>query len=142
MINRKEFFKKYHNQELFYQSGLSWDVLEDIECDYDSKVGTFKKIASEYVEEIGNLTDVHSVRFRIKDVEHLIEKVIRKAVEYGDTNIVFNKETYLIEITDIIGIRALYVFKSDYLSLHNAITSRYKKNFCEKPQVKLRDGAR
>lgn len=44
------------------------------------------------------------------------------------------------EITDIIGIRALYVFKSDYLPLHKDITSIYKRSFCEKPQVKLREG--
>ena len=34
----------------------------------------------------------------------------------------------------------MYVFKSDYLALHNDIIKRYKKNFCEKPQVKLRNG--
>lgn len=81
-----------------------------------------------------------SVRFRIKDEEHLIEKNIRKKVEYEDTHVEFNQDTYLDEITDIIGIRALYVFKSDYLPLHKDITSIYKRSFCEKPQVKLREG--
>lgn len=140
MINKQDFFKKYKNQEMFHQSGLQWDTLLDIERDYNSKLESFKKIAVDYVNEISNLTHVHSVRFRLKDAEHLIEKVIRKAVEYEDTDVQFNKDTYLIEITDIIGIRALYVFKSDYLPLHKAITTNYKKNFCEKPQVKLREG--
>lgn len=125
---------------MFYQSGLSWQGLVGIAEDYDSKTEIFQKAASEYVRQISNLPYVHSVRFRLKDTEHLIEKIIRKAVEYGDTNIEFNRDTYLIEITDIIGIRALYVFKSDYLPLHQAITSKFKKNFCEKPQVKLREG--
>lgn len=125
---------------MFYQSGLSWDTLMDIEEDYSSKLDDFKKIAADYVNEIGNLAHVHSVKCRIKDTEHLIEKIIRKALEYEDTHVCFNKDTYLIEITDIIGIRAIYVFKSDYLPLHKVITSNYKKNFCEKPQVKLREG--
>ncbi len=140
MINQQDFFKKYNNQEMFYQSGLSWDILMEIEEDYDLKLENFKKIATDYVNEISKLAHVHSVRFRIKDTEHLIEKIIRKAVEYEDTDIQFSKDTYLVEITDIIGIRALYVFKSDYLPLHKAITSNYKKIFCEKPQVKLRKG--
>lgn len=32
------------------------------------------------------------------------------------------------------------MFKSDYLPLHKLLISKYKKNFCEKPQVKLRKG--
>lgn len=140
MINQKDFFKKYHDEDLFYQSGLSWETLTDIATDYDSKLEKFREIASGYVSQIGDFPYVHSVKFRLKDPEHLIEKIIRKAVEYGDTDVQFSKDTYLIEITDIIGIRALYIFKSDYLPLHKVITSNYKKIFCEKPQVKLRVG--
>ncbi len=72
---------------MFYQSGLSWDTLMDIESDYNSKRENFKKIAADYVNEISNLEHVHSVGSRIKDTEHLIEKIIRKAVEYEDTDI-------------------------------------------------------
>lgn len=140
MISQREFFKKYNNQELFYQSGMSWEELENIATDYDMKQNIFQETASEYVNAIGNLSYVHSVRFRIKETEHLIEKIIRKAVEYEATDVQFSRDSYLIEITDIIGIRALYVFKSDYLPLHKAIIANYKKNFCEKPQVKLRAG--
>lgn len=140
MIDQKTFFKIYDNEELFYQSGLSWDILMDISRDYEGKLDEFKRTADEYVNQISVIPQVHSVRFRLKDTDHLIEKIIRKAVEYGETDIEFNKDTYLVEITDIIGIRALYVFKSDYLPLHKNIISNYKRNFCEKPQVKLREG--
>lgn len=44
MINQQSFFKKYKNEEIFYQSGLSWDTLMDIEQDYNSKLDDFKKI--------------------------------------------------------------------------------------------------
>lgn len=49
MINKKDYFKKYNNQELFYQSGLSWEELENIADDYDMKQDIFQKTASEYV---------------------------------------------------------------------------------------------
>lgn len=136
----KKFLKKYAMEEVFYQSKLSWDVLMQIADDYEKKIVKFQKIAIDYVNQLNALPQVHSVRYRLKDVEHLIEKIIRKTIEYEDTEVVYNVDTYLVEITDIIGIRALYVFKSDYLPLHNAIIKKYKKNFCEKPQVKLREG--
>lgn len=140
MIDQKQFFKTYDNEDAFYRSGLSWNTLVEIEKDYRDKLPKFQLIAAEYVNQISILPEVHSVRFRIKDIEHLIEKIIRKAVEYEETDIEFNKDTYLVEITDVIGIRALYVFKSDYLPLHKSIITNYKRNFCEKPQVKLREG--
>lgn len=139
-IDQQAFLKKYGIEDKFYQSNLSWDVLMQIATDYEGKIEKFQEIAVDYVNQLNSLPQVHSVRYRLKDVEHLIEKIIRKSVEYEDLNIVYNVDTYLVEITDIIGIRALYVFKSDYLPLHNDIIARYKKNFCEKPQVKLRYG--
>lgn len=139
-LDQQSFLKKYGVEDKFYQSKLSWDVLMQIAHDYENKLKKFEEIAVDYVNQLNALPQVHSVRYRIKDIEHLIEKIIRKAVEYEDTDTVYNVDTYLIEITDIIGIRALYVFKSDYLPLHNNIIKRYKKNFCEKPQVKLREG--
>ncbi len=137
---QRQFLKKYGNEDVFHRSGLSWDVLLQIADDYEKKKDIFQEVAVEYVNKINSLPQVHSVRYRLKDVEHLIEKIIRKAVEYEDTNVEYSVENYPIEITDIIGIRALYVFKSDYLSLHNEIIKLFKRGFCEKPQVKLREG--
>lgn len=139
-LEQQSFLKKYGVEDKFYQSNLSWAVLKEIADDYESKIDKFKEIAIDYVNQLNDLPQVHSVRYRLKEVEHLIEKIIRKAVEYEATDVVYNVDTYLVEITDIIGIRALYVFKSDYLPLHNKIIKQYKKNFCEKPQVKLREG--
>lgn len=137
-MGQQDFLKKYGVETAFFQSGISWDTFMQIANDYESKLGKFQEIAVDYVNQLNALPQVHSVRYRLKNVEHLIEKIIRKAVEDADTE--YNVESYLVEITDIIGIRALYVFKSDYLPLHNAIIKKYKKNFCEKPQVKLREG--
>lgn len=139
-IDKQQFLKKYNIEDKFYRSKLSWDILMQIAADYESKKDIFQEIAVDYVNQLNSLPQVHSVHFRLKNVEHLIEKIIRKAVEYEDLDVEYDVNTYLIEITDIIGIRALYVFKSDYLGLHNNIIKNYKKNFCEKPQVKLRDG--
>ena len=85
MISQQEFFKKYKNEELFWSSGLSWETLMDIATDYNYKLETFKKIATDYVNEISNFAHVHSVRFRIKDTEHLM-KQYKSPSRAGETN--------------------------------------------------------
>jgi Uncharacterized protein conserved in bacteria len=139
-IERDAFLKKYKIKDDFLRSNISWNELQEIADDYERLMPEFQKIAVNYVNQLNALPEVHSVRFRLKDIEHLIEKIIRKSIEYEETNSVYNIETYLYEITDIIGIRALYVFKSDYYPLHNSIVREFKKSFCEKPQIKLRRG--
>lgn len=62
---------------------------------------------------------VHSVRYRVKDAEHLIEKIIRKKVENPEREI--TTATYLSEITDLIGIRVLHLFKTEWVIIHQNI---------------------
>ena len=140
MLSKDEFLEKYGQQSEFEKSGLDWETLLAIDSDYQQKESTFREIAIKLVGQISSFPNVHSVSYRLKDPEHLIEKIIRKAVENADLDVTYNVETYLTEITDIIGIRALYVFKNDYWDLHQRITKEYKKMFSEKPQVKLRVG--
>lgn len=139
-LSKDEFLEKYGQQSEFEKSGLDWEALLAIDDDYQKKEVTFREVAIKLVDQISSFPNVHSVRYRLKDPEHLIEKIIRKAVENADLDVIYNVETYLTEITDIIGIRALYVFKDDYWDLHQHITREYKKMFSEKPQVKLRVG--
>lgn len=139
-LSKEEFLKKYSQKDDFEKSGLAWDTLLEIDADYREKEAAFKKIAVEFADKVASFPNVHSVRYRLKDPEHLIEKIIRKAVENIDLNVAYDVETYLTEITDIIGVRALYVFKDDYWDLHQYIIKEYKKMFSEKPQVKLRAG--
>lgn len=91
-IDQQTFFKKYGVEDKFYQSNLSWDVLMQIAEDYEGKIEKFQEIAVDYVNQLNSLPQVHSVRYRLKDVEHLIEKIIRKSVEYEDLNIEYNIE--------------------------------------------------
>lgn len=140
MLSKDEFLKKYGQQSEFEKSELDWETLLAIDNDYQQKESAFRDVAIKLVDQISSFPNVHSVRYRLKDPEHLIEKIIRKAVENANLDVIYNVETYLTEITDIIGIRALYVFKNDYWDLHQRITKEYKKMFSEKPQVKLRVG--
>ena len=136
-INKENFLQQYNLHEQFIKSGYKWNDLLKIVADYKSHKPRFDEISKDFTNKIMSFDGVHSVRSRIKDIEHLIEKIIRKKVE---DNKDINVGNYLIEITDIIGIRALHVFKKDYLILHNQILKEYKNSLCENVHIKLRDG--
>ena len=83
---------------------------------------------------------VHTVRTRVKDPEHLIAKLIRKTperrVKYTD-DFEFTVENYKKEITDLIGVRVIHIFKEDWLSIHNFILGNWH---VKESQANVRDG--
>lgn len=62
---------------------------------------------------------VHSVRSRLKDPEHLREKVRRK---WGDGPI--DPENLLSRVTDLAGVRVLHLHTSQFPAIHNLIMRR------------------
>lgn len=125
------------SKEDFEKSGVSWKALKRIKRAYLDNTKFYEKIALSYVEELSKLENVHSVRYRIKDVNHLLEKIIRKTLD-GEKDIDY--ENFAEKITDIVGIRVLYVFKSDWKKLHDDINKQYSKKYAQNPQVKIKDG--
>ncbi|MBL0236836.1 MAG: RelA/SpoT domain-containing protein [Saprospiraceae bacterium] len=61
---------------------------------------------------------------RVKDPEHLIAKIIRKKIL--EPNRIIDKSNYLIEIQDLIGLKAIHLFKQRWLSIHNFIMKHYE----------------
>ena len=125
------------SKDVFEKSGVSWKVLKKIKKVYLDNIKFYEKIALSYVEELSKLENVHTVRYRIKDVNHLLEKIIRKTLE-GEKDI--DSDNFAEKITDIIGIRVLYVFKSDWKKLHDDINKQYSKKYAQDPQIKIKNG--
>lgn len=136
-MDKDDFIRKYNIFSELAKSKLDWAMLVEIAEDHISKSDEYAEIASNFVNRIMKFDRVHSVRYRIKEPDSLIEKIIRKTNE-GETNIKTN--TYKTKIKDLIGIRVLYVFKSDYYRIHEQILSEYERKFVEKPQINLRIG--
>lgn len=66
----------------------------------------------------GNLPLVHSLRSRLKDPEHLREKVLRKWVDSPiKTDNLFDR------ITDFAGVRVLHLHSAQFPAIHSAIMS-------------------
>ena len=74
---------------------------------------------------------VHSVKTRVKDENHLIEKIIRKQKIEGKNmvmTLILPVKNYKDEITDLVGIRVIHIFKEDWEEIHNFITKMWNVN--------------
>ncbi|PES69992.1 hypothetical protein CN327_29105 [Bacillus cereus] len=114
LISQEEFFKKYN---LKLEHGdverFNWDDLEKIYLHYIAHIRSLEATASTIAEILRSNKKVHSVRTRIKDPEHLIEKIIRKTKKKLPEIPTYeiNLDNYTQEITDLIGIRVLHLYK-------------------------------
>lgn len=136
-MKKKDFLEKYRINERDYDKcKFVWKELLEIKEDYDEFKSEYETAMKNIVEVMSGFNKVHSVRFRVKDSEHLIEKIIRKRIE--DKKRIINKENYRDEIKDLIGVRLLHLYKHDFHEINEQIKGSY--DFVEKPTVNIRKG--
>ncbi len=129
MISKEQFLDKYNiNESELKEKGVDWQDLKAIHDDFIECKKSYETQADLIANILRGHSKVHSVKTRIKDMRHLIEKVIRKTPErrkkYGD-NFKFTVENYKDEITDLLGIRVIHIFKEDWEEIHNFIISMW-----------------
>ena len=132
MLDKKYFFKKYNiNEDILKESNINWDELIEIYEDYSKYIESYQTQADLIANILRRHKNVHSVKSRVKDGEHLIEKVIRKTEnrrkKYGK-DFKFTVDNYKKEITDLVGIRVIHIFKEDWEEIHNFITKMWDVN--------------
>lgn len=143
-IVKDEFLLKYKiSDDEFIRSGLNWDILAEIGTDHFDNIENRKGIAEFFVKIIQGCKEVHSVRWRVKDPEHLIEKIIRKNLPKDgeavqDKYKTINKENYHEIVTDLIGIRAIHLFKDEYKPIDDFLKSVWEPQ--EPPVIYIRNG--
>lgn len=71
---------------------------------------------------------IHSFRGRIKDPEHLIEKIVRKRKENYKKYKTLARDGYEKFVTDLIGIRCFILFKAEWVGFHRYITHLFENN--------------
>lgn len=113
------------------------EVIVDIYRDYLENQEMLKRQA-EYFGSILNLDkEINSVKWRVKDPIHLLTKIVRKRKEaiacrkepdYNEEAFPYlniNADNYKTIVNDLVGIRAIYLFKANW----NAVNSYVLKNF-------------
>lgn len=136
-MKEHNFFETYHiNPLAFDRCGLKWEMLQKISDNYNTKKPQLESVAKSLVENLLSFPQIHSINYRIKKDEHLIEKIIRKTIDSPSRKI--DVSNYLSEITDLIGIRILHLFKEDWIHINNYITNNW--DFKEQPVAYVRNG--
>jgi ppGpp synthetase/RelA/SpoT-type nucleotidyltranferase len=122
--------------EKLEEAGITLEELKAIQQDFLSKAASYEQDALYTTNLFLKAPGVHSVRYRVKDSEHLIEKIVRKRLERKDRLITI--ETYEQELTDLAGVRVLHLFKGDWQHIHNYILGTW--DLKEKPTAYYRQG--
>lgn len=138
--NKKKFLQEYDIETQFIQAGLKWDRLIAIAQHYDNIRPEYEKIALDYIKAISDFDHIHSVKYRVKKVDSLLKKIITKSCDGLEDIEPIDDSNYMRLITDLIGIRVLYVFKSDYLVVHNQLMKAYDMQRAEDVHIKLKTG--
>lgn len=139
IINNKDLFlKRYQLKDEFEKSGYDWNELMEIARQFEkNRKNRYPELIQKYITEISSFDAIHSYRYRIKETDSLIKKIITKANGKGKR---VTLDNYLINITDLLGIRVLYVFKEDYYIVHKQLMEQYHHQFVENVHIKLQTG--
>lgn len=146
--DKDEFLRQYNVAELFPRCNVSWETLMEIGNDYETRCygdgrerqeyrGEYFEIIQSHIAKIATFENVHSYRFRIKKTGSLLAKIIRKGAKRGGGYTVAN---YSQKITDLLGIRILYVFKEDYWAVHRQIMDAYENQLAQDISIRLKAG--
>jgi len=96
----------------FDKTGLDVAELNAIARDHTDKTGHLTLVADLVSNTLQRVSQVHSVKARLKSADSLVAKVIRKGIEKPDR--IIDLKTYEKEITDLVGVRALHLFKGQW----------------------------
>ena len=129
-LTREEFLKKYNiSEEEFREADLSWEDLLAIAKDYQSKIPQYDQIRKKFIAEFfmyrEKETGLQSYRSRVKDTEHLLEKIIRKRKENYIKYRSLTKENYEKFVMDLIGVRGLLLYREDWVIFHQYLIHHF-----------------
>lgn len=76
-------------------------------------------------KQFKNLAKSILSRWRVKDTEHLIVKIIRKRAENHSKYADITPQNYFELVTDLVGVRALHLFKVDCFEINQLINDAW-----------------
>lgn len=124
--------------EEWEKSNFKWEELEEVAIDHQKNTEELRDTAEFFARIIQKIAKVHSVRWRVKDPYHLIEKIIRKRLEGSQKYADIGLHNYKNIITDLVGLRALHLFKDECFSIGDDLQKKWKP--IEPPIAYIRSG--
>ncbi|MEZ9793187.1 RelA/SpoT domain-containing protein, partial [Vibrio splendidus] len=112
--------------------------LDEIAAEFEKLKPRLEQVATGIVGMLQKHNSVHSVRWRVKDTNHLLAKIVRKRAEGKTKYIELTKDTYSDVITDLVGVRVLHLFKADWSNIQQYLDEFW--NIVEGPTAYIRKG--
>lgn len=118
--------------------GITKDELKKIYDDYVAAQPFYERMRLEILSGLneGVTGDVHSIRSRVKNPDHLIAKIIRSTYRNPARYRNLNASNYRKIVTDLIGIRIIILDKRDWRGVHNDLLTMYRNipdRYCYRP---------
>lgn len=117
---------------------LTWNSLQQIYDHYLTERPVLEDNAASLARSLTHCQSVHSIQARTKDPNSLIAKIIRKIGE--NRKRIITVENYQDEITDLIGIRVLHLYKLDWFDIDKYIRDYWYFLETEPPTLFHREG--
>lgn len=121
-MNLSEFLERnIISQEVWDKANISIECLSEIDTDYRKQINHLNESAEFLAKVLQKSKQVHSVRWRVKDPEHVLEKIIRKKASGSEKYKDISVKNYADLITDLVGVRVLHLFKHEWIDIHEYI---------------------
>ena len=138
-MDKQAFLAAYNlTEDDLIEANISWDMICHIYYNYKRLEKDLRDIVKNFIDDYLYEIDVagiHSYRYRIKDAGHLIEKIIRKKKENPEKFAKLDHTNFYKFITDLIGIRVLFLYREDWVHFHKYLTGLFENN----PDLYIRD---
>ena len=117
---------------------IEWEALRAIGEDFERRANDLGDVAALHARLLQRCPNVHSVRWRLKDAEHLLQKIIRKRAQGSEKYAAISAANYTAIVSDLVGLRALHLFKDDWRGVHMFLSEGWEHN--EEPVAYVREG--
>lgn len=126
------------DDEHWKSARIEWPVLQAIGANFEERLSELTEMAALHARLLQRCSAVHSVRWRLKEPEHALEKIVRKRAQGSDKYAHIDATNYTHILSDLIGLRALHLFKADWQDIHVFLSDGWTHS--EAPIAYVREG--
>ncbi|WGQ10404.1 RelA/SpoT domain-containing protein [Pedobacter gandavensis] len=123
-IQQADFLSKHQLTSAdFKAANLNYEELLNISSDFESKRAAYDEIGNGVVKILFKFNGVHAIRYQINTSEELMYKLAAYQLENPAVHIDLTNYEALID--DLISIRIIPLFKSDWAKIHESILDQF-----------------
>ncbi|SCY30682.1 ppGpp synthetase catalytic domain-containing protein (RelA/SpoT-type nucleotidyltranferase) [Nitrosospira sp. Nl5] len=138
-LSLEDFLEKHSiTRTTWDNANIEWTTLQAVAEDHENQSSNLENSAEFIAKVIQKFNGVHSVRWRVKNSEHLMAKIVRKKSEGNPKYDDITQNNYFEKVADLIGVRALHLFKEDCFEIDAALKAQWDP--IETPVAYIREG--